>query len=68
MRVYWDCGRCGRQVEHRWERDRLVFACKNSKHPHIIEDRIIASPRYRSEFYIWFIPAVEIAALIWMLI
>jgi hypothetical protein len=67
MRVYWDCGRCGKQVEHRWERDRLVFACKNSKDPHIFEDRIITSRRYRSEVYVWLVPAAALAGLIFML-
>jgi hypothetical protein len=67
MGIYWDCGRCGNQIEHRWMEDRLVFACNNSKEPHFVEQRIITLVRHRSEMWALVIPAAEIVSIIVML-
>jgi hypothetical protein len=67
MKTYWDCGRCGNQIEHRWERDRLVFACKSSTDTHFFEEQITTSIRYKSDMWVWAIPMAEIVGLIAML-
>jgi len=64
VRIHWDCGYCGKPIEHRWEGDRLVFACKNSKHPHYFEKQITRLYPCKSRMLAWIIPIAGIAGII----
>jgi hypothetical protein len=66
MKVYWDCAHCRERIEHRWEGDRLVFACRGRK-PHYFEPCIITSI-VRKDYLGWLIPISEILGLIAILL
>ena len=67
MRVHWDCGLCGKKIEHRWEGDRLVFACVNSKESHFFEKQITTVGSHKVEIWAWAIPIIAMAGIVFVL-